>query len=90
MRFVWDLKKAANNIAKHGVSFEEAASLFGDPLALTVPDPVHSVGEYRFLTMGLTTNGRLVVVSHAEQAGDEIRLISARVADRSERKDYEG
>ena len=90
MRFVWDRKKADKNIAKHGVSFEEAATLFGDPLSLTVPDPVHSVGEYRFLTIGLTTTGRLVVVSHAEEADDESRIISARLADRSERKDYEG
>jgi len=90
MRFVRDLKKATNNIAKHGVSFEEAATLFGDPLALTVPDPVHPVGEYRFLTLGLTTTARLVVVSHAERVDDEIRIISARVAERSERKDYEG
>ena len=90
MRFEWDPEKAAANLAKHGVSFEEAATLFGDPLALTVPDPVHSVREYRFLTTGLTTRHRLVVVYHAELGENEIRIIGARVAERSERKDYEG
>ena len=90
MRFEWDPEKAAANLAKHGVSFEEAATLFGDPLALTVQDPVHSVREYRFLTTGLTTRGRLVVVYHAELGENEIRIIGARVAERSERKDYEG
>ena len=90
MRFEWDPEKAAANLAKHGVSFEEAATLFGDPLALTVQDPVHSVREYRFLTTGLTTRGRLAVVYHAELGENEIRIIGARVAERSERKDYEG
>lgn len=86
--FEWDPEKAASNEAKHGVSFEEAATAFGDPLSLTVPDPEHSLGEARFVLLGLSYLRRLVVVVHAE-TGSSIRLISARIATRRERRSYE-
>lgn len=88
MKFEWDPGKAQENLLSHGVSFEEATTLFGDPLAGTIPDPDHSEGEARFLTIGLTANGRLIVVSHTEE-GDTIRIISAREATSHERKQYE-
>jgi len=88
LRFSWDPNKAAANLRKHGVSFPEAATAFGDPLSITIPDPDHSSGEERFLLVGLTKRGRLVVVAHRE-LGDEIRLINARRATRGERKTYE-
>jgi uncharacterized protein len=88
LRFDWDPDKAASNEQKHGVSFSEAATAFGDPLSITVPDPDRSEGEARFVLVGLTYSGRLVVVAHAE-IGDSIRIISARSASRTERKIYE-
>jgi len=88
LRFVWDRDKAAANLAKHGVSFNEAATAFGDPLSITIPDPDHSVGEERWLLLGLSTAGRLLVVAHTER-GDEIRIITARPATRRERHDHE-
>ncbi|MGH9784102.1 MAG: BrnT family toxin [Terriglobia bacterium] len=88
MKFNWDPSKAQENLLNHGISFEEATTVFGDPLAGTIPDPDHSEGEARFLTIGLTANGRLIVVSHTEE-GDTIRLISAREATSHERKQYE-
>jgi uncharacterized DUF497 family protein len=88
LRFQWDPRKAAANLRKHRVSFEEAATAFADPLSLTIPDPDHSAGEARALLLGLSERGRLVVVAHAER-GAEIRIISARLADRHERRDYE-
>jgi uncharacterized DUF497 family protein len=88
LKFDWDEKKAAANLQKHGVSFEEAASSFGDPLSLTIPDPEHSEDEERCVLLGMTQGHRLVVVAHAEQA-DTVRLISARLATPAERRDYE-
>ena len=88
MQFTWDPKKDESNRKDHGVSFEEATTVFGDPLSGTIPDPDHSTGEERFLTIGLSSTGRLVVVSHTE-AGDFIRIISAREATAHERKNYE-
>ena len=88
MKFNWDPSKAQENLLNHGISFEEATTVFGDPLAGTIPDPDHSVGEARFLTIGWTANGRLIVVSHIEE-GDTIRIISAREATAHERKQYE-
>ena len=88
LTFEWDEKKAAANRRKHGVSFEEAASAFGDPLSLTIPDPEHSEAEERCVLLGRTERHRLVVVTHTEQA-DTIRLISARLAMPAERRDYE-
>jgi Uncharacterized protein conserved in bacteria len=87
MRFEWDPDKARRNIAKHGVSFEEAATAFGDPLSLTTYDPDHSEDEDRFLLLGATHAGRLVVVSHTHR-NEKIRLISARFAFRGERRTY--
>lgn len=88
LSFEWDPAKAASNEEKHGVTFPEAATAFGDPLSLTVPDPDHSVGEARFVLVGVTHRGRLVVVAHVETE-DTIRIISARPASKAERKSYE-
>jgi len=88
MKFVWDPRKSRQNLLDHGISFEEATTIFGDLLAGTIPDPDHSSGEARFLTIGLISNGRLIVVSHIEE-GDTIRIISARQATAHERKQYE-
>ncbi len=84
----WDLRKAKTNSRKHGVSFEEAATVFADPLSLTIPDPLHSIREERCVIMGESARERLLVVVHAEQ-GDRIRIISARRATRRERDDHE-
>jgi len=80
--------KAKSNLAKHGASFEEASTVFDDPLSLTVPDPARSQSEDRFIIVGRSHRQRLLVVVHAER-GDNIRIISARRASRSERKNYE-
>lgn len=87
LKFEWDDAKAQANGAKHRVSFEEAASVFGDLLALTFPDPDHSVGEKRWLTFGVSQKGRLLVVVHTER-GRSIRIISARKATGHERGIY--
>jgi uncharacterized protein len=88
MRFEWDPRKAAANLDKHRVSFEEASTVFGDPLAATVPDPLHSTHELRFVTMGLGKSGGLLVVVHADR-DDVVRIISARAATPAERRRYE-
>jgi uncharacterized protein len=88
VRFEWDLKKAAVNLKKHGVTFQEAGTVFGDPLAITFEDPDHSEDEEMHLTFGLSLQGRLIVVSHMERK-DRIRIISARLMDRKERVIYE-
>ena len=88
MEFEWDYKKASGNNRKHGVSFHEAATVFGDRLAITFSDPDHTEGEYRFLTFGVSKSGRLLVVSHTERA-KRIRIISAREVNQYERKIYE-
>lgn len=88
MQFAWDPKKAASNLRDHGITFEEASSVFGDALAITFDDPDHSKGESRLLTFGLSEHGRLLVVSHTERGG-LVRIISARRATRAERKIYE-
>lgn len=88
MEFEWDPEKAARNLAKHGVSFHEAATVFGDPLALTYYDPDHSQEEDRFLTFGHSAEGRLLLVSHTDR-GERTRIISARLATRKERRLYE-
>ena len=87
-RFEWDALKAVSNLRKHGVAFEEAASVFSDPLAYTFGDPDHSIGEQRMLTFGSSQSGRVLVVAHVEQ-GRAIRIISARKATRYERGIYE-
>ena len=88
MQFEWDTTKAAGNLIKHGVSFDEASSVFGDPLAVSIPDPDHSVDEDRFLTTGLSSEQRLLVVAHVYRGGG-IRIIMARDASSKERKQYE-
>jgi hypothetical protein len=90
MRFEWDRLKDEENRTKHDVSFEEASTVFADALAATIPDPDHSQTEMRFLTMGLSSTGRLVVVSHTEEDDDLFQIISAREATSHERKAYEG
>ena len=88
LTFEWDGKKAGSNARKHGLSFEEASTVFGDQLSLTIPDPAHSEKEDRLVTIGRSHRGRLLVVVHTER-GDNIRLISARPASRRERRAYE-
>jgi uncharacterized DUF497 family protein len=88
LQFEWDPAKAAENLAKHGISFREAATVFRDPLSATGADPDHSIGEERFITFGVSTSGRLLVVAHTED-GDTIRIITARPATAAERKIYE-
>ena len=88
MRFEWDAKKAAANFSKHQVSFEEASTIFGDPLALTIDDPDHSIEELRFLTSGRSKQQRLIIVAHTYREG-AIRIINARQTTPSERKQYE-
>ncbi|MBC8431508.1 MAG: BrnT family toxin [Desulfobacterales bacterium] len=89
MRFEWDPKKSKRNLEKHGVSFEEAVTVFYDPLSATFDDPDHSVGEYRYITIGLSSRDRLLFTAHAER-GESIRIISVRPATAHERKRHEG
>ena len=89
MQYVWDTKKAAANLAKHGVSFEEAATVFLDSLAVTYADPDHSVRESRFITIGFSAMARPLFVSHTEIEPQALRIISARVATRKERREHE-
>jgi uncharacterized DUF497 family protein len=88
MQFAWDEKKAATNLAKHGVSFEEAATVFGDPFSDTFDDPDHSAGEHRFVIIGMSEGGRMLIVAHTDD-GEVVRLISAREPTRREREFYE-
>lgn len=88
MKFTWSPRKAALNQKKHSVGFEEAASVFGDLLAITFPDPDHAAREERWLTFGIAESGRLLVLSHFD-SGDTIRIISAREATKHEREIYE-
>ena len=88
MQFVWYAQKAAANRLKHGVSFEEAVTAFGDPLSRTIDDPDHSEDEPRSLLIGLSARGRLLVVSHVD-IDNQVRIIGARLATRRERWDYE-
>ncbi|MBI4676793.1 MAG: BrnT family toxin [Elusimicrobia bacterium] len=87
MRFEWDPNKAKANIKKHGISFEEATTVFGDPLSITIYDPAYSNGEDRFVTMGMSAMGQLVVVVHSDRANG-IRIISARRATGAEGRKY--
>jgi uncharacterized DUF497 family protein len=88
MEFEWDPRKAAANVRKHNVAFQEAATVFGDPLAITFEDPDHSMNENRYITFGLSLQRRLLVVSHTQRA-ERTRIISARLIDRKERTIYE-
>ena len=86
--FEWNPDKAQSNVRKHGVTFEEALSAFRDPLSLTTPDPEHSEREDRLILIGLSDRQRLLVIVYVER-GNSLRLISARVADPEERREYE-
>ena len=88
LSFEWDPSKDASNTEKHGVTFEEASTVFSDPLSVTIGDPDHSDEEFRFLTMGLSVQNRLLVVIHTDRS-EAIRLISARSATPRERRNYE-
>ena len=88
LAFEWDDKKSNKNLKKHGIAFEEAATVFGDPLSITIPDPKHSKAEHRFIIIGESVQRRTLVVVHVERT-DKIRIISARRATRREKKIYE-
>lgn len=88
LTFEWDEAKGRENLAKHGVSFDEAKTVFGDPLSVTILDPDQSADEGRFVDIGLSSNHRLLVVVYTER-GSSIRIISSRNATRAERKVYE-
>ena len=88
VEFKWDDDKARSNVRKHGVSFDEAMTVFYDPLSITIPDPYHSIGECRFLQLGISRQNRLLVISHTDREKC-IRLINARLATSYERKMYE-
>lgn len=88
MQFEWDPEKAAKNLHKHRVSFAEAATVLGDDLSVTVDDPDHSEQEERFITIGLSNQGRLLIVAHTER-GNTVRIISARELTAAEREAYE-
>ncbi len=89
MEFEWDKNKAERNQKKHGIKFSDATTVFGDPFELTINDPEHSVGEYRFLSIGKSEQGQLLVVSYTEEEENDIRIISARQARKEELKNYE-
>jgi uncharacterized protein len=88
VQFEWHPEKAHKNVIKHGISFDEAATVFGDPLAVTIDDPDHSLEEPRLLTTGLSQRQRLMIVAHTERDG-RIRIFSARDATLAERRQYE-
>jgi len=88
IKFEWDKRKARQNLRKHRVDFAEASTVFGDTLSITIPDPDHSEDEERCVTIGLSNRQRLLVVIHTEDE-ETIRIISARPADRLERRNYE-
>jgi uncharacterized DUF497 family protein len=88
LTFEWNEEKARTNLKKHGVSFDEAKSLFNDPFLMTFPDPAHSVAETRYVSIRLSAQGHVLVVSHTDRAMN-IRLIGCRKATRTERRAYE-
>jgi hypothetical protein len=88
MEFEWDPEKDAANRQKHGIAFYEASTVFGDPFALTVPDPDHSLEELRFLTTGYSSQQRLIIVAHTDR-DERLRIISARLVTALERRTYE-
>lgn len=89
LSFEWDSKKEASNVAKHGVSFSEAQNAFTDEFARLIPDPDHSDDEDRFILLGTSIGSRLLVICHCVRSEDSIRIISARRAQKQERKAYE-
>jgi len=88
IKFDWDPRKARGTLRKHGIDFNEASTVLADALSITIPDPNHSEAEERWVTIGLSNRQRLLVVVHTEEE-ETIRLISARTADRLERRKYE-
>ena len=88
MNFEWDPKKAERNFKKHGVSFYEAATVFADPYSVTYNDPDHSLAEHRFITVGTSRSGQLVIIAHTDRRNN-VRIISARKTTRHERRQYE-
>jgi len=88
IRFEWDPRKARRNVQKHGIDFAEASTVLADTLSITIPDPYHSEGEERWVTIGVSTRRRLLVVVHTDN-GETSRIISARRADPHERRKYE-
>ena len=88
MEFEWNQDKAGINLKKHNISFHEATTVFDDPLSMTFPDPDHSIGESRYVIIGMSGSGQLLVISHVDQEG-RTRIISARRASRHERRFYE-
>ena len=89
MEFEWDQKKAQKNQKKHSVGFSEASTIFGDPMELTISDPDHSQEEFRFLSIGTSDLGNLLLVSYTERQENRVRIISARKATKYETKQYE-
>ncbi len=89
LKFEWDEKKAASNCTKHGVTFDEASTVFADPLAVIFDDEEHSADEVREIIVGHSVFERLLLVSFTERGDDLVRIISARKATKRERKDYE-
>ncbi len=87
MQFEWDPEKDQQNQTTHGVSFDEASTVFGDPLAITIDDPDHSSDENRILTTGHSNRQRLIIVAHTDR-DERIRIISAREVTAAERRDY--
>ena len=88
MQFTWDEHKATTNVLKHAVSFEEVTTVFGDPLSETFPDPDHSLDEDRFIIIGASDRGKILVVAHTDD-GEMVRIITAREATYAERRSYE-
>ncbi|MEG4273505.1 MULTISPECIES: BrnT family toxin [unclassified Microcoleus] len=88
MEFEWNPEKATLNLEKHGVSFQEATTIFNDPLSVTFPDPQHSIGESRYVIIGISRYGQLLIVAHTDR-GETVRIISARKATRQEQRFYE-
>ena len=88
MKFEWNPNKAVINLRKHNISFQEAATVFDDALSVTFPDPDHSIGESRYVIIGMSSLGQLLVVSHTDRE-NRTRIISARRASRHERRFYE-
>jgi hypothetical protein len=86
--FEWDEEKAKNNLKNHKVSFDEGSTVFSDPLSITIPDPDHSINEQRYIDIGFSDKGRILIVSYTER-GENIRIISCRKATAAERKRYE-
>jgi uncharacterized DUF497 family protein len=88
MKFEWNPDKATGNLEKHGVSFQEAVTVFNDPLSVTFPDPNHSIGESRYIIIGISRFGQLLIVAHTDRL-ERVRIISARKATRQEQRFYE-